>query len=275
MTRAQRPRFAKLPDTFFKHPFFACNAAYDRGHAMADLAALAAFAAHERNYTGATVPLEPGDFAVTMRSLARRWKWSKSRVVRFLEKLIADGLVTRKRIGKRDSHPSVFHIEATRVYRTAGSQQRDAHRDNDESGERDTHEDIFIEVSSLRGSKEESGRSPILGSNGDQLHDPRDLAALWNDRAPHECPQVSEMTTGRLSRATAAIAAHPERKYWDCVFAQLKRSNQLRGRVKSKFHWVADFDWLISEKEGTANYVRVAEGKYQGPRMRDPDEDEG
>ena len=114
----------------------------------------------------------------------------------------------------------------------------------------------------------ESPPAPSLhaSENGGPLWPSADaLVALWNEHAPPECPRVRDLSEGRRRLASEALRKKPDRAYWSATIDELRRSALLRGLKKNPGHenWCATFDWLLGSKNGTENYVRVAEGAYR------------
>lgn len=120
--------FAKLPAAVTGHPFFH-EQPFDRGHALADIAAFAAHAPHSISIKGHIIDLEAGDFPGSIRFFAKRWGWSKSKVDRFFTQIEADGLVIKKRDGTRDTNLSVWNLVIPASYTTSNEAERDAKRD--------------------------------------------------------------------------------------------------------------------------------------------------
>lgn len=57
------------------------------GQAWVDLIAMANYAAHDHFYRGTVQRLKRGQFATSYDTLAKRWKWSKGRVARYIRNL--------------------------------------------------------------------------------------------------------------------------------------------------------------------------------------------
>lgn len=79
----------------FGHPVFAAEPFTER-EAWIWLIGTAAYRAHERRIGRARVKLERGQLAHAMRFLAQNWRWSESKVRRFLHRLAAENMVTLK-----------------------------------------------------------------------------------------------------------------------------------------------------------------------------------
>jgi hypothetical protein len=89
----KRPGTFGLSRAIWDHPVFAPEPFSER-EAWAWLIGAAAWkATNTRGNTG-PVRLERGEFSFSIRFLAERWDWSKSRVDRFLSKLNANGMIS-------------------------------------------------------------------------------------------------------------------------------------------------------------------------------------
>jgi hypothetical protein len=76
----------------FDHPFFADERFTER-EAWAWMIAEAAWRSRAKRVGNAVVRLERGQLAASVRFLAKRWKWSKSRVDRFLIRLKTETMI--------------------------------------------------------------------------------------------------------------------------------------------------------------------------------------
>lgn len=74
------------------HPMFADEPFTER-EAWSWLIGEASFKARTRNVGGKVVKLERGQLAASVRFIAERWKWSKSRVDRFLKRLKIETMI--------------------------------------------------------------------------------------------------------------------------------------------------------------------------------------
>lgn len=115
------------------------------------------------------------------------------------------------------------------------------------------------------------GRSVKVGSEegeskGGDWPSPRALIALYNEKAPDECPAVEQISPGRIDKAKKYLAMFPKKEFWEEVFSEIHQSPFLRGLSNSPGHenWVCKLDWLLSKnKDGTENCVKVAEAQYR------------
>jgi hypothetical protein len=118
--------------------------------------------------------------------------------------------------------------------------------------------------SSLRGVRRSGGMIHPFSSNG--WGSPESLVDLYNSSVPPGHPRVTKLSAGRRAKAKTYLAQFPEREFWRKAFAQIGRSEFLRGRrsTPGREHFIADFDWLLTRgRDGTENVVKVAEGRYE------------
>lgn len=101
---------------------------FDMRSAWIDLIQLAAYAPH--NYRGTDL-LERGEFVAAVRYLAERWKWSKSRVQRWLKNVEQMGRIKGQRMGQ---HGRVYAIVNYDIYQSVGRENGTV-RGTDSGGE--------------------------------------------------------------------------------------------------------------------------------------------
>lgn len=108
---------------------------------------------------------------------------------------------------------------------------------------------------------------------------PLAFVALYNARKPIECPRVTELSEGRIVKATKVLEARPEFSFWSHVMEQVGKSKLLRGLKPSvgHEHFLCDFDWLLQKgkNDQVENFVKVAEGRYSRDVTRKRDESWG
>lgn len=78
---------------YFSEPF-------DKAHAWIDLLILANDSDGEKLVGLSKVEVKRGDVLQSYDDLARRWKWSKTSVARFIEFLVSENMVSKKRNGR-------------------------------------------------------------------------------------------------------------------------------------------------------------------------------
>lgn len=157
--------------------------------------------------------------------------------------------------------PDQAHLcgESRRVAASCGSRAR---APRDESREA---RDERRSKSPPRGGSPQGGDEASPG-NGLVWGSPEALIELYNAEAPDECPAVRVLSPARREKARRYLAAFPDESWWREVFAQMRRSQFLRGlSPRSPGHeaFQADLDWLLSRgKDGTENAVKVHDGRY-------------
>ena len=114
---------------------------WSRAEAWLYLLSIAAYDPHDKPLkAGRSVHLERGEFYASLRYLARRWGWSKSKVARFLEQL-GTGLerITRK---NRDTDGDTYLVNNFEYYQGSGTGggTRAGHR-RDTGGTKDKKEE--------------------------------------------------------------------------------------------------------------------------------------
>ncbi len=100
--------FAMVPST--SHPMFLEDPT-NALSAWTDLCSQQASRPCKRWIAKATVSLEVHELVASLRFLAKRWRWSPSKVRRFLKLLESEKLLTTVRLGSWDRQTSVYRIE--------------------------------------------------------------------------------------------------------------------------------------------------------------------
>ena len=92
-----------LHRNYFDHWLWKIPRKFSEAEAFLDMLGLAAYEEERRDHGRDQVDLEPGEFPMTDRELADRWKWSRGSVRRFLGLLERQEMVIRKPITKRST----------------------------------------------------------------------------------------------------------------------------------------------------------------------------
>lgn len=192
--------------------------------------------------------LKRGEFEVSIRYLAKAWKWSKTKVQRFLSDLEEGPDPMISRVGHFAGHFSGhFKVCKYEVYNPARDTSRDTSRDK---LNKDRNKDKIKDTHQPCGP----------GACGpDQLFW---IFAINNQ----SLPKVKEFTPERRRRAQARIN-QAERdgclsQYLEDFTAAVKKAQStpfLRG--EGARNWRASFDWLVANH---TNVYAVLEGKYDG-----------
>ena len=95
---------------------------------------------------------------------------------------------------------------------------------------------------------------------------PKLLIEKYNTETPNELSAVEKITPARIAKANTYLKIFPQVEFWTETFAEIHKSQFLRGLRSSNGHgsFKADFDWLLTKgKDGTENAAKVWEGKYR------------
>lgn len=120
MTRT--PGWLKAPRSMFDadDPIWNSHEPFDSRSARFDLLQMARFAPGPHSTHYGTDMLERGELVASVRYLAERWRWGKSRVSRFLKRCIEDGFLSRQRAGH---HGDVYVIVGYDSYQGATAER--------------------------------------------------------------------------------------------------------------------------------------------------------
>lgn len=187
--------------------------------------------------------LKKGQLEGSVRFLAKRWRWGKTSVERFLEKLENSG---RIRVGHLPGHlAGQITICKYKVYHGSAGQ----------------------EAGHLAGQIKE-GKRKINKCSNEHSSSPRILLDIFNEENK-VLPTVREFTPDRQAKSRTRLKNHRANleKYLEDFRAGIRiaqRTPFLRGEGTRQ--WQADFDWFI---HNDSNLNRVLEGKYGKPSGRE------
>lgn len=103
---------------------------FDQRSAWIDLLLLANYEDTKKIYKGKVILCKRGDVNLSYTFLAERWGWSRGKVVRFLELLKSDGMLTEKRT-ENGTAITVINYGKFQDVRTENGQQTDSKRTED------------------------------------------------------------------------------------------------------------------------------------------------
>jgi hypothetical protein len=108
--------------------------------------------------------------------------------------------------------------------------------------------------------------SLCLAVRGTPPMTPKDLQALYNQKAPEYLPRAETLNDQRKKAARKYLGLYPDRAWWDVVFDQYEHSRFLAGLNRGNGHgsFLPDFDFLLRVgKDKIDNCVKVHDGKYR------------
>lgn len=88
--------FIPISRKLFEHQFWSEERIYSKAEAWIDLIQSARFEASKTYVGNKVVIVKRGEFAASLRFLASRWKWGKTKVEGFLKLLEADGMIVKR-----------------------------------------------------------------------------------------------------------------------------------------------------------------------------------
>jgi hypothetical protein len=208
-----------------------------------------------------SITLQRGEFCFSERFLARKWKWSNSRVTRFLDKL------ERRRIlrsanrsidaAQSGAQIRVYSIRNYNKFQVVGLPNRSANEA--QSG-----------AESEAKKKQEAVREETVVSSRNDAPEPTDKRSLQAafdayDAAARELelPLAIKLTGDRRRKLQARLSEH-RLDGWKAGLEQLRRAPNLIGFAESG--WRADLDFLLRPDK----LNRLIEGGYAARPSRSP-----
>lgn len=240
---------------------------FTRGQAWVDLLLLANHKPGTIRRRGIAFIVNRGQVGYGEESLARRWKWSRGKVRRFLEELrkrhqiskvtlgrlcVDSDSTTEKVVQKNISVSSCIEIVNYSRYQvhdtendTEDRQKTDGrrYRNNNDNNENNDNK------------KEERVEKPVALPPCPH----QKIVLIFHENCPG-LPRVIKLTDKRTSRLQSCWKdkGRQSMEWWAMYFQRVRGSPFLNG--ENDRGWKADFEWLTNE----SNLVKVLEGKYDG-----------
>ncbi|WP_051409185.1 hypothetical protein [Syntrophorhabdus aromaticivorans] len=224
---------------------------FTRSQAWVDLLLLANHKTGHIRKRGILVAVERGQVGCSEDMLAKRWKWSRGKVRRFLAELISLSRITRsiseKTVLKNTSVSSLIYILNYDKYQANGTE------DSTEDGRKTV--------------PEQECKEGIYSPSADKSASPscphEKIIALFHETCPM-LPRVRVWTNKRRGHLQARWREDSERQelgWWKDFFAYVARSNFLTGQVQTgdRRPFVADLPWILEPE----HFVKILEGKYE------------
>lgn len=239
---------------------------FDRRAAFIDLLLTANHTTKKIFFNGQQIEVDEGQRIISVRNLATRWKWSKSKVERYLDQLEKNGMIKRE----SDNKKTILTIQN---YGKFQQKTRDTNEDANEDTERDTKRDT---ETSRKSSKNDNDRDTEQDTNRDTNRDTKrpqtrnkelkennnilsakaraeKIMDLYNETCK-SLPQIAKLTETRIRSINARLKEYTEEEIAE-AFRKVEASPFLRGDTG---RWKASFDWIIKP----ANMQKILEGNY-------------
>jgi hypothetical protein len=208
-----------------------------------------------------SITLQRAEFCFSERFLATKWKWSNSRVNRFLDKLEQRGILqsaNRSADGAQTgAQTRIYSVRNYNKFQVIGLPDRSANRAQPET------------QTERRRNKETVSRETIVSLGGYGLrpadsHPVQEAFDAYNAIARElELPVAKKLTTDRRRKLLARLNEHTL-KGWNAGLDQLRSAPNLIGFAESG--WRADLDFLLRPDK----LNRLIEGGYAARPSRSP-----
>ena len=275
---------------YFSEPF-------TRMQAWIDLLLVANYRDSVIYVRGNKVDVKRGQIAKSQDFFATRWKWSRGKVIRFLDELQKCGQIVQQK-SNVITLISVVNYEYYQQDGTTDEPQTDSRQYNKRTTNGTTDEPQIVQPNerrikknkednketSLTRGKENAAAVAAPTSASDEAEAPKPIKAEKRDNLPFKeikelwnavCvgyPKLHSLSESRKNKMRNRVAemggAEKALLLLREIFTKMQVSNFLRG--DNKRGWKASFDWLF---ENDKNWVKVYEGNYDNrpdtaPRYR-------
>ena len=276
---------------YFSEPF-------TRMQAWIDLLLVANYRDSVIYVRGNKVDVKRGQIAKSQDFFATRWKWSRGKVIRFLDELQKCGQIVQQK-SNVITLISVVNYEYYQQDGTTDEPQTDSRQYNKRTTGGTTDEPQIVqpnerrikknkednkETSLTRGKEKTAAVETAPSSASDEAEAPKPIKSEKRENLPFKeikelwnavCvgyPKLHSLSESRKNKMRNRVAemggAEKALLLLREIFTKMQVSNFLRG--DNKRGWKASFDWLF---ENDKNWVKVYEGNYDNrpdtaPRYR-------
>ena len=215
---------------------------FSRGQAWIDLLLLANHEDKKIMFDGNLIKVERGQRITSMRKLSDRWGWSRAKVVKFLDVLEAEQMITRK----SDKKKTLLTIENYAFYQDVKPQK--SHRKATEKPQKSLN------------NNENNEEQIIVSKDTIYVPSPQEVVELYNSICV-DLPFVKTITNARIKTIKTRLRDHSIDELKE-LFETAQGTPFLKG--DNNRGWKAGFDWLMNE----ANMTKVLEGYYNKSTKR-------
>lgn len=257
----------KIHRKMMNHPMYFAEP-FNRALAWIDLIMLAN---HKENFfyvRGNKVIVKRGQIGMSKENLAVRWKWSRGKVLRFLNDLEKEHQIAQQK-NKLTSLISVVNYE---LYQT-DSATDDAVNNTTDGQQTGQQTDTNKNVKNIKNEKEYiEGVVVPLSPPSDEDEKPKiekspfkEIVDAWNTTCI-SLPKVFVLSDSRKNKMRVRIeemgGVEKAIPIFKSIFEKTQANPFLRGDKKEG--WKASFDWLF---ENDKNWVKVWEGNYENKEI--------
>ena len=247
--------FITVPREIFDDGLFV-HEPYSRREAFLDLVQKAVHEETVLPVRGGSITLNRGEVFASIRYLATRWGWSKSKVEAVLKEFISMNLVGHK----SDTSNSTLSIVNYDLY------QRPVDTCKDENGDtcKDAKRDKDNKDKEHKELKEKSNADALPERTEGRKLTSNDVMNLWNTICVR-CKKVVTMNESRAEKVRLRLKEMGSDEMVTTLFRKINESDFLCLGSNSKDHpdWTVSFDWVFKNDK---NWVRIIEGNYDNKR---------
>lgn len=227
---------------------------------------------------GNKVIVKRGQIAKSQDFFATRWKWSRGKVIRFLDELQKCGQIVQQKsniitlisVVNYENYQQDSTTDEPQIVQPNERRIKKNKEDNKETSLTRGKENAAAVAAPTSASDEAEAPKPIKAEKRENLPF-KEIKELWN-AVCIGYPKLHSLSESRKNKMRNRIAemggAEKALPLLREIFTKMQASNFLRG--DNKRGWKASFDWLF---ENDKNWVKVYEGNYDNrpdtaPRYR-------
>lgn len=215
---------------------------FSKRDAWIDLLLLANHRDAKTTFDGKLITIKRGQRLTSVRTLAERWSWGRTKVLNFLRILEEDKMILRE----ADSRKTLITIVNYTKFQGGEEDDETLTRHS-----QDTHETLTDHKQEVKNDKKNNKETSSLTTTVKEM-----VIASWNS-LPESIAKISRIADGssRQKLLQKRISDYGEEKVLDAI-ENIRQSNFLQGGGSKG--WVVTFDWFIRPE----NFQKVLEGNY-------------
>ena len=241
---------------------------FSKGQAWVDLLLLANHRDKKILFNGDMITIQRGQYLTSMVKLAEKWKWSRPTVVKFLNLLERDGMITRS----SDNTKTLITIENYSVYQDISEDDlqpslqpslQPTLQDSCNPVDNPVNNPLYTNkndknIKNDKNDKNVKNDIRLSKDNLCQTETVRRVVEEWNTLYEYGIKPVSRLTSG-TKRYDSLIARLRKYSVEDVMKAidNIRHSDFLQGKHNGK-PWQITFDWFVLPN----NFPKVLEGNY-------------
>lgn len=207
---------------------------FSHGQAWIDLLLLANYEDKKMPYKGEVIVCKRGDVNLSFLTLAKRWKWHRTTVRRFLDTLASDGMVTVNATTKRTTITIVnydkFQLQGT----------------TDATTDVTNHAQVMRQIAHITNKDNKDNNNYLL------------IGDMYNETCV-SFPRLKSLSDSRKKAIKARLKTYTVEDF-KTMFEKAEASDFLKGG--NNRNWNATFDWMIKD----SNMAKILDGNYDNKK---------